>query len=363
MNHSVLASIRVSSLLSMVFLYVVLEFRYGIFYITYDKSVRKLHGRIKIKCNSTVKLIPFPVENPDENKQIFFIESSLRGHFKGRVLCAFESALRRSQLPVKVILRSRTLSIDHPSLCSLIEEFYPDKLSFYTMGMEEAFYQTPIEGITDRLEWDIRHIHIQISDLMRSALVFKYGGFYFDNDVLILKELTKLRNTIGIDNVTTYPNEKCEATTVEKSFLLNPGNMHFDKHNPFVKKYLTFVNKTYRYGLGWFQLGPGKMHKTASRFLGRKGQPSIPMSTPDLTIVPSFILRQTCNFSEVKAPEMFDVDVDGSYFEEYLRCSHIVHLLGKLSKTANISGNPRNDVYSYLGPKICPKSIAQIDLF
>ncbi|XP_075240261.1 lactosylceramide 4-alpha-galactosyltransferase-like [Convolutriloba macropyga] len=266
-------------------------------------------------------------------------------------------------MPVKVFFRSSVLTINHPALCSLVKEFYPHKLSFYTAGIEELFAGTPLRGITARLQWRHPLFLLQLSDLMRAAILYKYGGFYLDQDVLTLRDLTGFRNAIVVDNVTSIPSAKCKSTTAESTDLLNQGTMHFNKENIFLLNYLQLLNQTYRHGMSWIEPGPKTFHKAAQGFLGFKHTLSRPVSTPDLTIVPGFVFRLLTLAMTPPPPPMFDVDVDGSYFDDYIRCSYVFHLTGQKTKLARISGNPRSDVYSYLGPKLCPTAIADLNRF
>ena len=154
-------------------------------------------------CGKTINLPSFPEENVDKNQQIFFIETYVEPRPRGRTICAYEAAIRIGKMPVKVFFRSSVLTINHPALCSLVKEFYPHKLSFYTAGIEELFAGTPLRGITARLQWRHPLFLLQLSDLMRAAILYKYGGFYLDQDVLTLRDLTGFRNAIVVDNVTS----------------------------------------------------------------------------------------------------------------------------------------------------------------
>ncbi|KAL4390401.1 hypothetical protein AHAS_Ahas03G0141400 [Arachis hypogaea] len=40
-----------------------------------------------------------------------------------------------------------------------------------------------------------------LSNLLRFALLYKFGGAYIDADVVVLKSFSKLRNTIGAQNL------------------------------------------------------------------------------------------------------------------------------------------------------------------
>ena len=128
-----------------------------------DKKPEKVNvGKSRdTECGKVLKLPYFPENNPDKNQQTFFIETSNQTEFKGRQLCAIESAIRNGKLPVKIILRSATLPVKHPALCSLMDEFYPKKLSFYTSSLEPLFANIPLQGITSRLDWTNRAFKIQ----------------------------------------------------------------------------------------------------------------------------------------------------------------------------------------------------------
>ncbi|XP_075256103.1 lactosylceramide 4-alpha-galactosyltransferase-like [Convolutriloba macropyga] len=199
---------------------------------------------------------------------------------------------------------------------------------------------------------------------MRASLLYKYGGFYLDNDVLTLKDLTGIRNSLVIDYRYSVPSQTCELQNEEKSNMLNQGSMHFEKGNPFLFEYLKILNKDYRHGMTWIETGPPLMNKAANLFLGRNNQhDSIPVRTPDLTIFPSFVFRIYMPNLPPPSPKLFDVNVNTSVFDEFMRCSYLIHLSGPWSKNSAVDGNPRHDIYSYLGPKICPTSFSHLNVF
>ena len=153
-------------------------------------------------CGKTIQLDPFPPSNPDKNSQMFFIDAAFKPRFKGRVMCAFESVLTLGKLPVKVMVRSKNFTIDHPAMCSLFEKFYPDRLNIYFIDPNELFKGTPLEGIAVD-NGQSRGALTNLSDLMRAALLYVFGGFYFDQDVVALKDLRSYRNVVVMDNILT----------------------------------------------------------------------------------------------------------------------------------------------------------------
>ena len=153
-------------------------------------------------CNVTLNLPKFSQEHSEVNNQLFFIESYGKSSFRGRQLCSIESALRFSNYNVKVILLSSTLELRNPVICRHVNEFYPQKLQFYTKAKEELLKGLPVEGIIQRLDWNasqVKRTRSQIIDLMRYSLLYKYGGFFLDLDVLVLRDLRRYRNSIGME--------------------------------------------------------------------------------------------------------------------------------------------------------------------
>ena len=166
---------------------------------------KKLPENKKIFCNSSVNLETFSEQYSDKNHQIFFIETHGKPTYRGRQLCTIESALRISNLKVKVVTLSPLLDTTNPILCRLIQEFYPEKLQFYTAQLEPLFANLPLQDILPRLDpnpkrQDFTQTHV--SDFMRYALLYRYGGFNLDLDVLVLKDLAGFKNSIGMEGYT-----------------------------------------------------------------------------------------------------------------------------------------------------------------
>ena len=156
-------------------------------------------------CNTTIHLPKFGLKYSEKNQQLFFVESYGNPSYRGRQLCSIESALRRSNMNVKIITLSLSLDINSAALCRLVEEFFPEKLQFYTTTMEELFRSLPVETVIPRLEKDesrIRFTNTHKSDMMRYSLLYKFGGFALDLDVIVLKDLTEFKNTIGMEAYT-----------------------------------------------------------------------------------------------------------------------------------------------------------------
>ncbi|XP_054803780.1 uncharacterized protein At4g19900 [Prosopis cineraria] len=100
-----------------------------------------------------------------------------------------------------------------------------------------------------------------LSNLLRLALLYKFGGIYMDADVIVLKSFSKLRNTIGAQNF--------DAKTGKWS-RLNNALLIFDKKHPLLSKFIEEFALTFD-GNKWGHNGPYLVSRVVSRVSGRPG--------------------------------------------------------------------------------------------
>ncbi|XP_028775548.1 lactosylceramide 4-alpha-galactosyltransferase-like [Neltuma alba] len=100
-----------------------------------------------------------------------------------------------------------------------------------------------------------------LSNLIRLALLYKFGGIYMDADVIVLKSFSKLRNTIGAQNL--------DAKTGKWS-RLNNALLIFDKKHPLLSKFIEEFALTFD-GNKWGHNGPYLVSRVVSRVSGRPG--------------------------------------------------------------------------------------------
>ncbi|KAL1359827.1 hypothetical protein HN51_005180 [Arachis hypogaea] len=107
-----------------------------------------------------------------------------------------------------------------------------------------------------------------LSNLIRLAVLYKYGGVYLDIDLIFLKDLSSLRNAIGAQNM---------DPVTKKWLRLNNAVMVFDKKHPILLDFIEEFAQTFD-GNRWGHNGPYMV----SRVVGRVG------NTPgyDITILP-----------------------------------------------------------------------------
>ena len=117
---------------------------------------------------------------------MYFIETSDRSWLTPREACSLESAALMSNLQVNIIFTSSFLDLHDNSTCYLYQTV--PNIHFYTVKLKDAFDDTPLERIYQREEFrnsQFRTIHL--SDMLRTAIIYKKGGFYSDLDSITLR--------------------------------------------------------------------------------------------------------------------------------------------------------------------------------
>lgn len=128
------------------------------------------------------------------------------------------------------------------------------------------FKDTPAESWYDRLkEGNVNPGEISLgqnlSNILRLALLYKFGGIYMDLDVIVLKSFSKLRNTIGAQNL---------DTRTKKWSRLNNAVLIFDKKHPLLFKFMEEFALTFD-GNKWGHNGPYLVSRVVSRVSRRSG--------------------------------------------------------------------------------------------
>ncbi|KZV31399.1 lactosylceramide 4-alpha-galactosyltransferase-like [Dorcoceras hygrometricum] len=93
-----------------------------------------------------------------------------------------------------------------------------------------------------------------LSNLIRLAALYKYGGVYLDTDFVILKDFSVLRNVIGAQSV----DNKGNWTRLNNALLV------FDRAHPLVYKFMEEFASTFD-GNRWGHNGPYLVSRVADR--------------------------------------------------------------------------------------------------
>ncbi|KAK9124469.1 hypothetical protein Sjap_014071 [Stephania japonica] len=109
-----------------------------------------------------------------------------------------------------------------------------------------------------------------LSNLLRLAVLYKYGGIYLDTDFIVLKKLSDLHNSIGAQSMDTKSNSWNR---------LNNAILIFDKGHPILYKFLEGFSHDFD-GNRWGHNGPLLLTRVVKK-MGEKLH-------YNMTILPSF---------------------------------------------------------------------------
>ena len=136
------------------------------------------------------------------------------------------------------------------------ESYSNGKLSFLHIDVDQLFKATPLQELHEQNKFEsLTKVHdesltkdliksVHYSDAIRLVLVYKYGGFYSDLDMVILKPLTELRNVLSCDE--NGSEEYKDVKDQPEDFLgkkVSNAIFHFEKEHVFVNQCLqSFAN-------------------------------------------------------------------------------------------------------------------------
>ena len=169
----------------------------------------------------------------------------------------------------------------HPAACLFVYSptLPPDYFqNFWDLGynvivvrpdVHQLLRGTPAEAWLDNLDkWkNGKYFFSHITEIIRLATLYKYGGVYLDTDVIVMRELDKLRNCLGTELAGAHGEAK----------ILNGAVLIFDKGSRFVWEGMVEFNTTYRID-SWGWNGPELVTRVAARF---------DPNSPDLKILPT----------------------------------------------------------------------------
>ncbi|CAL5086076.1 unnamed protein product [Urochloa decumbens] len=129
--------------------------------------------------------------------RVFMVWSSPQWAYGVRHQRGLESLLKQHP-DACVVMLSETLELE--SFREFVKEGY--KVAVAVPNLDELLESTPTQEFASVwYEWrQTKYYPLHYSELIRLAALYKYGGIYLDSDVIVLKPLTSLWNTIGAAN-------------------------------------------------------------------------------------------------------------------------------------------------------------------
>ncbi|PON43536.1 Alpha 1,4-glycosyltransferase domain containing protein [Parasponia andersonii] len=212
-----------------------------------DRVTRQFHSRV------------LQFFDPGCDIRVFMTWISPAMSFGSREFLAVESLFKAHPNGCLMIL-SRTLDSvrGYRILKPLIDRRF--KVQAVTPDLPFLFNDTPAEtwlndikrGNKDPGEIPLAQ---NLSNLMRLAVLYKYGGVYLDTDFIVLKPLTRLRNSIGAQSV----------DVASKNWTrLNNAVLIFDMKHPLLWSFLEEFASTFD-GNRWGHNGPYLVSRVVRR--------------------------------------------------------------------------------------------------
>ncbi|ONI10353.1 hypothetical protein PRUPE_4G042800 [Prunus persica] len=224
----------------------------------HKRKLKSLPPEPKLSLFST-RMRDFFAGNSSSCKVRFFMTWISFKTFGNRELLAVESLFKFHPNACLAIVSN---SLDSEKGSQILRPF--SEMDFRVMAIspdfDYLFKNTPAEAWYSELRTGKVNpggvsLGQNLSNLLRLALLYKFGGIYLDTDVIVLKSLSKLRNVIGAQAI--------DAQTGNWS-RLNNAVLVFDKNHPLIFKFIQEFALTFD-GNKWGHNGPYLVSRVVSR--------------------------------------------------------------------------------------------------
>ncbi|XP_068221597.1 lactosylceramide 4-alpha-galactosyltransferase-like isoform X2 [Palaemon carinicauda] len=135
------------------------------------------------------------------SENIFLIESTCSPHPLYRSWCSVESwAAQHPEKTVWFILVSPFIDDVTEVRKSLFSQY--SNIRIVTSNLEEIFSETPLWELFNSDKWlrGTSWAKINLSDMLRVALVWKWGGIYADTDSICIRSTLNLTDAVGMES-------------------------------------------------------------------------------------------------------------------------------------------------------------------
>ncbi|RDX68277.1 hypothetical protein CR513_52752, partial [Mucuna pruriens] len=180
-----------------------------------------------------------------------------------------------------------SLLLHHPAACVVVFsetvelDFFKDsflkdgyKVAVAMPDLDELLKDTPAHVFSSVwFEWrKIKFYSTHYSELIRLAALYKYGGIYLDSDIIVLKPISFLNNSVGMEDHGA-------------GSALNGAVMAFQRHSLFIKEcleefYMTYDDTSLRGN------GADLLTRVAQKYLGEENKS---VKHLELKVEPSYV--------------------------------------------------------------------------
>lgn len=273
-----------------------------------------------------------------KNRTFFFVETSNTSHFTAREACAVESVARlHPSNPVRLLYIADTFNLSNP-LVNLLLKY--KNVRFSHVDLDTMMKGSPLEPWIEKRPWEKSPFNVShLSDVMRTLLMWKYGGVYLDLDVVALRPLDDLTNAIGQQS-TDY---------------VAAGVLMFEKNHPAVNASIYELLSTYS-SYRWGYNGPELYLRVLRQLCKVKNFSDLPgevkncsgvLILPPSAFYPIFYPAWRKYFSPKLAADTIMQWIQGQ--------SYLIHIWNKLAENEPLvigSGQPYDLAAKYCCPSV-----------
>lgn len=281
------------------------------------------------------------VDPPESDSNIFLVETACKPTPSFRVWCAIESWSRQNpSSQVWYVMTSLTVN-DTDGLVPRLQEQYRN-LRIVGADVEKIFEGTGLNDLFSSRKWvmNAKWPAVKLSDLIRVALLWRWGGFYTDTDTVCIKDVSPLRNVISFSN--------------NRRNLISNGAFQFQHHHKFLELLMEVQTKSFK-PASWGSLGPEAVSTVAKKMCNVKdlknlnGSRDDAVECGDLTLLPPKYLLPL-DWTQNK--RLF-AKGSGEYFFSKFNSTFVIHMFSAVSrnKKAHIG---ENSIYEIAAKTFCP---------
>ncbi|XP_063842743.1 lactosylceramide 4-alpha-galactosyltransferase-like isoform X2 [Scylla paramamosain] len=285
---------------------------------------------------------------PEENRNIFLMDTACNPTPKFRVWCSVESWARQNpERQVWFLLTSDRIE-DNTGLSSTLLHQYAN-LQVVTADLDDMFRDTPLLLLFNERKWTKTWPVELLSDMLRVLVLWWWGGVYSDTDVISVRTLTLPNNSLGF----------------EHSNSLGSAFYSFQARHPALYQLMRDMHKYFK-PKQWGSIGPIAITRVMEKICGEKTKMLIhraPVTCPgNVTLFP----QRTFYPMLYSQFEYYFLPGNGNKFNETFSRSFALHFWNKMSKNHWVKVNS-NSVYEVAAKRFCPTTYlfatAESDVF
>lgn len=264
--------------------------------------------------------------NNNCSAQFFMVWLSPAKSFGPREMLAVDTLFTTNPGACLAILSN---SLDSPRGYTILKPLLDRGFNLIAVTLDIPFLvkNTPAEAWLKRLKSGHMDpgsipLFMNLSDLTRLAVLYKYGGVYLDTDIIFLNDITRLRNAIGAQSM---------DLETKRWTRLNNAVMVFDMYHPLMREFLHEYSTNFD-GNRWGYNSPYLVSRVIKR-LGNKPGYNLTIFPPDAFYPVNWIkipklFKKPATTREAKWVEKTVQDMN--------KGSYMIHLWNKVTRKIKI---------------------------